>query len=257
VADHRHLFRDPSDVEANPQPVYFDQRATTYGDRNIGSDNSCLKTVLLNRYARPTDWCLDIGSANGIHMIPLASRVERVYGVDLSAAMVAELEKRIKERGFTNVELAVADASRLHFDDSYFDLVYCFSTLFFVSDVDACLREMVRILKPKGIAIIDITGRRNLSSRHWTKYYRSTGYQKLNSFSLGIARTMLTNVGMEILECHATGILDQWKYLPLIWRCTFLDHLFHSQNETSSLDYRLSQRFPEWANRWYFVLQKG
>jgi hypothetical protein len=63
-------------------------------------------------------------------------------------------------------------------------------------------------------------------------------------------------LGFDILECHATGLLDQWKYIPVVRGLSALDRLVHDVPTGPDRDYRWSARLPALANRWYFVVRK-
>jgi SAM-dependent methyltransferase len=72
-------------------------------------------------------------------------------GVDRSERMIGWARRRIREHGVDDrVELLVAGATALPFEDGRFDITYAESVLAFVDDPLAALQEMVRVTRPGG-----------------------------------------------------------------------------------------------------------
>jgi SAM-dependent methyltransferase len=74
----------------------------------------------------------------------------RVVGIDLAPEMLAHARQKLAGAGLTNVEFREGDAERLEFPDRCFDVVLCASSLFFVPNMLAALREWRRVLIPGG-----------------------------------------------------------------------------------------------------------
>ncbi len=215
-----------------------------------------LKTWLLERHVDNSHSCLDIGAFNGIHLLPLATRVRHISGVDLDAKAVADLQQQVHERRWSHVDVLLADACQLPFKSDTFDRVYSFSTLVLVPDADAFVKEAWRVLKPGGVALIDVAGALNPAAAHWRRWYRKHG-QSIYPLTWSQIENLITRHGFRLCEQHASGLLDFWTCLPLLWRCRFLEVWLHRRDdETRSVDYRLSQMFPALANRWFLVLEK-
>lgn len=73
----------------------------------------------------------------------------RLTAVDLDEAMLAKARTRASELGLA-VDLGVADAMALPFDDASFDTVVCTYALCGVPDVRGALAEFLRVLRPGG-----------------------------------------------------------------------------------------------------------
>ena len=90
---------------------------------------------------------LDFGCGTGLLIEHLVENgVARVHGVDTSSAMLAVLDAKIADRGWTNVETSGVSPS----DRGSFDLVVCSSVLAFVEDHPATVAALVGLLKPGG-----------------------------------------------------------------------------------------------------------
>lgn len=93
----------------------------------------------------------------------MAERVGRsgnVIGVDLSETMVEETAREIKHLRLGNVQVRHMDAEALEFPDSCFDFVFCGFTLYLFSDLDRVLSEFLRVLRPKGMFLASVFGKK-------------------------------------------------------------------------------------------------
>jgi len=236
----------------------YDNLAASYGFDVNANLSARLKYDLALKYLNPEDDVLDVGCANAIHMRLLARRCRSITGIDINDAMIEIARKTLGDEGITNFSLEKRSAADLGFSDSSFDLVYAFSTLALVPDVERAMQEIHRVLRPGGIALLDLTGRWNLSRVYWGMYYRRHGHFGLHSFSYREIAARLESMGFAIVESHALGFLDQWRYVPGLHWCKWLDRWLHASPQ-HDLDYRISNLswvFPL-ANRWYLACRKA
>ncbi|MGX1346425.1 phosphatidylethanolamine/phosphatidyl-N-methylethanolamine N-methyltransferase, partial [Bradyrhizobium elkanii] len=97
---------------------------------------------------------LEVGVGTGISL-PLYSQNVRIFGTDISEAMLEKAKKRVAEQGLKNVEgLAVMDAEKLEFSDNSFDVVMAQYVLSAVPNPEAALDEFARVVRPGGELII-------------------------------------------------------------------------------------------------------
>jgi SAM-dependent methyltransferase len=235
------------------------ERAGNYGWDTDATLASQLKVDLVRKYCSRESRLCDIGCGNGLFLRVLASECAHVTGVDLNAEMLTEARAMLARERIGNAELIQSSASELPLPSDSFDLVYCFSTLLLIPDIDRALREMARILRSGGYLILDVAGRNNLSAIYWRLWYRRQGHFGLHAFAYPTIRKRIEELGCSIVESHALGFCDQWKYVPGIHFATGLDQFFHPVPHLErNLDYRISNlpgvfRF---ANRWYIVARK-
>jgi len=96
---------------------------------------------------------LELGCGDGENTVLLAHRGARVYGVDLSGAMIKLARRRVQVNGFVRgVELGVGSAHELPFRDRSFDVVFGMAVLTRL-DLELASREVWRVLRPGGYAI--------------------------------------------------------------------------------------------------------
>ncbi|MEW5796899.1 MAG: bifunctional demethylmenaquinone methyltransferase/2-methoxy-6-polyprenyl-1,4-benzoquinol methylase UbiE [Candidatus Zixiibacteriota bacterium] len=100
---------------------------------------------------------LDLACGTGDQLIALAKtgRVSRGNGLDLAEQMLAIGRAKIKRQKLDQVlELQIGDAEKLAFDDNAFDTVTISFGIRNMTDTRRTLAEMLRVLKPRGRALI-------------------------------------------------------------------------------------------------------
>lgn len=234
----------------------WNNSARTYATFDDSYFPARLKFDLLKKYAKNDFRCLDIGIANGIYSIPLANLVQSIDGVDISEKMLEKCRIEMDQHKIQNIHIHQQSADELLFGNETFDLVFSFATLALVQNINKAFQEISRVLKTGGYAVLDITGKKNLSRIHWGKYYRSIGHFGMSYFILSDLIQIFAELGMELVENHSVGLLDQWKYFPGINRIKAMEKIFHARNVVPDLDYQCSQLFPEFANHWFIVFRK-
>ena len=103
----------------------------------------------------PGEDVLDIGSGPGLLAHEMAAAVGpegRVCGIDRSGAMVAMARRRCADRPWA--EFGSAEATDLPYPDNSFDAAVSTQVYEYVPDIPAALRELHRVLRPGGRAVI-------------------------------------------------------------------------------------------------------
>lgn len=243
-------------AEAGSNRIH-DQIAEDYGyavDETLAAQ---LKYRLVLRHLPDNARVLDVGCANGLHLRKVAPHCRRITGIDINPRMLELAREMVERDRLENAEVLEMSATSLSFEDASFDGAYCFSTLLLVTEAETALAEIARVVRPGGIAVIDVTGRRNLSRRYWGRWYRSQGHPGLRSFTWPDAQRLFDSLGFDVTEAPALGFLDQWRYIPIVGRAAFLDRVLH-RSPDRDLDFRVSN-FPPLrplANRWYVVARR-
>jgi phosphatidylethanolamine/phosphatidyl-N-methylethanolamine N-methyltransferase len=97
---------------------------------------------------------LEVGVGTGISL-PLYSPNVRIFGTDISEAMLKKAKQRVAEGRLKNIEgLAVMDAEKLEFPDNSFDVVMAQYVVTAVPNPEVALDEFARVLRPGGELII-------------------------------------------------------------------------------------------------------
>lgn len=152
---------------------------------------------MAGRHGRVTDWglgqvviekhyvTLDIGCGGGHTISKLAAMVSegKAYGIDYSAASVAAASKTnqpsIRDG---HVEIHHGSVSKLPFPDRMFDLVTAVETHYYWPDLVTDLREIQRVLKPRGklVIIAEAYKRRPIDPTHAAMKLLRAAYLTVN-----------------------------------------------------------------------------
>jgi len=92
---------------------------------------------------------LDVGCGTGYHLHRYRDRGFVISGVDGSADMLKEAAQ-----ANPGIEFKQADVEKLPYPDASFDLVLCVEVYRYLPSIDACTREIARVLKPGGLALV-------------------------------------------------------------------------------------------------------
>jgi ArsR family transcriptional regulator len=137
----------------------------------------------------PSHWVVaDLGCGTGQTAALLAQHVQTVIGVDQSAAMLKAAQRRTAT--LENVDLRRGTLESLPIDDATCDGALLVLALTYVEDPAAAIREMARILRPSGRAvIIDLL-------RHDREDFRRDMGQQHKGFATEALGTWLAGAGL-------------------------------------------------------------
>jgi len=97
---------------------------------------------------------VDIACGTGILTCMLAGLVHDVHALDFSTDMLSDLRVRLSKREIHNVEVTHGDGQNLPFKDQYFDSAFSLFGLMFFPDRIQGFKELHRVLKPNGLAVV-------------------------------------------------------------------------------------------------------
>jgi len=121
-----------------------------------GADLTMLRELAAALPKRPV--VLDLGCGAGHASFAVAPAAESVTAYDLSHEMLAVVEKAARECGHDNLRTQQGNVASLPFADASMCMVVTRFSAHHWLDVPAALREVKRVLKPRGVfVVIDIT----------------------------------------------------------------------------------------------------
>ena len=140
----------------------FDSVASNYDLMNdlmsLGAHRAWKAFALARTGLRPGDTALDLAAGTGDLTEVLAKQVGRdghVFHTDINAAMLREGSDRLLDKGISrNITTMQVNAERLPFADRSMNCVSISFGLRNVTDKQAALNEMARVLKPAGRVLV-------------------------------------------------------------------------------------------------------
>ncbi len=179
---------------------------------------------------------LDIGCGNGADGAMFAINGAKYTGVDLTQTAVDATRDHFKALGLTG-NFQIENAEKLSFADNTFDIVYSFGVLHHTPNPAKAIKEVFRVLKPNGKAIV------MLYHKYSFNYFiRILGYMRLRVLIKVLSRLvqwstdrdkllddsvlelLIGNQSHQIWNAHYSNFLREgWKYLKasnFIHHCT-------------------------------------
>lgn len=138
----------PREMQRQTYPIMYEVEETHWwfvGKRRIIA--SFVEQAIASRLANSRARLLDVGCGTGANLLML-NQFGNAEGMDVSEDALAFC----RARGLKNVKRGAAE--KLPYDDCSFDVVTALDVLEHLDDDVGCLREMRRVLKPGGRAII-------------------------------------------------------------------------------------------------------
>lgn len=141
---HEPSRRAPSAAGSQTACVVYDSEDYAMLNRPIETERHARRIL---RHLRPADGqrLLEVGCGRGWLTRRMQERFPDTYGVDVNPRSIAHA---------VTANLHVMDAVALEFDDEQFDHVYSFHAIEHIVDAAAALREMHRVLRPAGRALL-------------------------------------------------------------------------------------------------------
>lgn len=162
-------------------------RSELYGDR-FGLD------ALLGLL--PDDWTVaDFGCGTGRLAADLAPNVKQVIGIDNSSAMLAAAKAQTAE--LNNVILHRGELADVPLADASCDAVICVLVLTYLDNPAGVLREMARVLRPGGRAVVV-----DLMLHDRDDFRRSLG-QRSMGFTPETLGGLMTDAGLASPRCRS------------------------------------------------------
>ncbi len=129
---------------------YYDEYSTWYDDERIDGYYSFINEIeidVVRKYGIDKK-ILEVGCGTGIILDQTTKFAREAWGIDLSPEMVGVTRAK-------GLRARVASATKLPFKDNSFDVVYSFKVLAHIPDIETAIREIIRVVKPEGILILE------------------------------------------------------------------------------------------------------
>jgi len=155
---------------------------------------------------------LEIGCGLGTDGAQFAKAGADYTGVDLTDAAIALAKKRFDLFHLPGT-FRVADAEQLDFADNTFDIVYSHGVLHHTPDTAGSIREVHRVLKPGGRAVVMLYHRNSYNYRVNISILRRAGVHLLR-WNSGVKLVhLLTGESADALQEHSRRLKKEREYL--------------------------------------------
>ena len=171
---------------------------------------------------RQTNRLLEIGTAAGAFLIRCRKDGWDTYGVELSAPS-SRLAR--EQHGLNVITGTIHDGG---YENDFFDVVVAWQTLEHVTNPREVIKEVWRILRPKGLFVLSVPCWKGISIRLLRKKYRYVGRDHLFYFSPKNMKLMLSDVGFSKIYTRTAG------FNPIVFYKDIKRHMGnHEQNYTA------------------------
>ncbi len=157
---------------------------------------------------------LDLGCGTGKYSFEIAKHAKKVFALDSSERMLDYAKKKYPEMKFI-----YADATNTPLEDNSIDVVFSFGLLEYVKNKEKLIKEISRLLKHGGTAIVSSTNIYSIPCFFIAIYYKIIGKKRMTTEpSFGKMKKIFNALGFEIIDYK----MDD----GLFWLPCKLDKLF-------------------------------
>jgi ubiquinone/menaquinone biosynthesis C-methylase UbiE len=152
---------------------------------------------------RSDDDVLDVACGSGRFLKKYASQARSIAGIDLSPIMVKAAKRANRQRiAAGTAKFVLGDAAAMPWPENRFSAASIIGSFVIFAEPQAVLREMYRVLRPGGRALVLVEMNSNDGLDH-SKDVRRWG---LRLWSEGDVRSMMANAGFDAIRItHARG----------------------------------------------------
>ena len=127
--------------------------AKGYARRPVADEASYQKKLEITRgYVKPDMAVLEFGCGTGSTAIAHAAYVNHIQAIDLSANMLEIARSKAADAGVSNVTFHQASIDAFEAPDESFDAILGLSILHLLTDRNAAIAKVYRMLKPGGFS---------------------------------------------------------------------------------------------------------
>jgi ubiquinone/menaquinone biosynthesis C-methylase UbiE len=166
-----------------------------------------LRLRLLDEHCTGKD-VLDLCCGSGTYVHHLVDRAKSIVGIDFSRKLLEAAASKIQRSGNGKMTAFVeGDATSLPFAAASFDTVFSIASLYYVPNLQQAIQETARVLRPGGVAILDVGNSRSLATLVGRLCHRFYGWAKPCPVSYEKTLKAISGARLTIEQHHAFQIL--------------------------------------------------
>jgi len=132
--------------------LHYDQTAASYEAQYAKEQDAKIEAALSGVYLKENSLILDMGCGTGLLFPHIADKTRFLVGIDTSAKLLKQAQKRARQH--LNITLIRADADHTPFRNQTFHILFAITLLQNMPDPTATLKEMGRITKPEATIVL-------------------------------------------------------------------------------------------------------
>ncbi|WP_299394572.1 class I SAM-dependent methyltransferase [Pelagibius sp.] len=133
---------------------FWDNVALRYSKKPVSDEASYQKKLKITQaYFRPDMEVLELGCGTGSTAMVHAPFVKHIHAVDISAGMLEIARDKVEAAGIDNITFQCAAVDDFTAPDESLDAVLALSLLHLVTDKQAVMARIHRMLKPDGLFV--------------------------------------------------------------------------------------------------------
>ena len=140
--------------------LVYSQPKSLLGIRKLFKKYDYDRWSTVERLITPGDRILDIGCGEGYFLRRISSNYKKLYGMDILPSLLKVAEERTRSSCYSESDkfnwIEGSADKPLPFPDGFFDTIVSISTIHFVYDIFGLVREIRRVLRDKGCAVIEV-----------------------------------------------------------------------------------------------------
>ncbi len=207
----------PSEIELFNQKKYENEYSLEQLSINPNLDRNNyfhklvqIKLGLIQKYGLGKN-VLDVGCGAGDYLLQSKNVVSSAVGIDYTQKAITEALRRRNQHEAMHLDFRVENARQMSFSEATFDLAYAFSSLYYMPKVQEVVAQMVRVLRPKGVAIFEMGNTYSLNTIVCNAYPE---LPQSCHISTGRMAEMIRKASLRVLSWRAFQILPMWGEKP-------------------------------------------
>jgi ubiquinone/menaquinone biosynthesis C-methylase UbiE len=146
-------------------------------DDAVNQNLIALRLDYVSRFGTGED-VLDLCCGTGSYLLPNLDRMRSAVAVDFSSTMLDGLRERLGGSVPDNLTILEEDAGDLSLADASVDFVFSWTSLYYMTDLARVLDEVRRVLRPGGVAALELGNRWSINTVISNAQHRQSGWAK-------------------------------------------------------------------------------
>lgn len=154
---------------------------------------------------------LDVCCGSGEHLFEVSDDINKGTGLDYSCSNVRYANGLKKQNDYGNLDFIQGNAKKMNLPDNLYDLVYCYSSLYYIPFVQDMICEIARVVSRNGYCILDMGNKFSLNTIVCQAYPELANPCHI---SVPMMKKHIINSGLAIVEHRSFQILPFWGERP-------------------------------------------